>query len=211
MSKCSLCRKRKAKRKCPALGKSICSLCCGSLRGKEINCPDNCVFLTKHKPYQDKRFLEKKAATTQRKTLFPEPDILQDERLSWLVFNIEAILMQAGKNKGISDNDILFSLNYAREKIEKEKSLLIVPGINEPIKQKNDLGEFVFQTIENCRYEKRIILPGEYQKYTKEEKMKCIDRIMLSVNHYMGEEFNQRNYLNQLFKRFSRIKNHTKL
>ena len=78
-------------------------------------------------------------------------------------------------------------------------------------KTKNDLGEAVFNTIENCRYEKRIILPGEYQKYTKEEKIKCLDRTMLTVNYYMGEKLNQRNYLNQLFQRFSHIKNHTKI
>lgn len=209
MSKCYLCKKRKAKRKCPALGASICSLCCGSLRGKQINCPDDCIFLSKHKPYQDKRFIEKKSSSTQ-KTLYPEQDILQDERLAWLVFNIENTLMKAGKNKGITDKDILFSLDYAREKIEKQKSLLILPD-ERASKPKNDLGEAVFLTVENCRYEKRIILPGEYQKYTKEEKIKCLDRTMLTVNYYMGEELNQRNYLNQLFQRFSRIKNHTKI
>ena len=192
------------------MGASICSLCCGSLRGKKINCPADCIFLTKHKPYQDKRFIEKKSASTQ-KALFPEKDILQDERLAWLVFNIENTLMDAGKNKGISDKDILFSLNYAREKIDKEKNLLILPNSKEPEKPKNDLGEAVFQTMENCRFEKRIILPGEYQKYTKEEKIKCLDRTILMVDHYMGNELDKRKYLNQLFQRFSRIKNHTKI
>ena len=185
-------------------------MCCGSLRGKKINCPADCVFLTKHKPYQDKRFIEKESTSTQE-TLFLEQDILQDERLAWLVFNIENTLMEAWKNKGISDKDILFSLNYVREKIEKEKSLLILMDSREPKEPKNDLGEAVFHAIENCRFEKRIILPGEYQKYTKEEKIKCLDRTILMVNYYMGEEFNQRNYLNQLMQRFSRIKNHTKI
>ena len=206
MSKCYICKKRKAKRKCPALGKSICSLCCGSLRGKEINCPADCVYLTKHKPYQDKRFVEKQTTANQKKHVFPEQDISKDQRLAWLIFNIEHTLMEAGKNKQITDKDILFALNYARDKVEKEKSLLILPDKSEQ-KPKNDLGEAVFHGIENCRFEKRIIVPGEYQKYTKEEKIKCLERIILTVNYYMGKELNQRNYLDQLTQRFSRIKN----
>jgi hypothetical protein len=42
---CSLCRARKARRSCPALGRSICPTCCGTKRQKEINCPPSCVYL----------------------------------------------------------------------------------------------------------------------------------------------------------------------
>ncbi len=41
--KCESCGK-KAKRDCPALGGSICTLCCGSKRGSEIDCPAECPF-----------------------------------------------------------------------------------------------------------------------------------------------------------------------
>jgi hypothetical protein len=206
MTKCYLCKKRKAKRKCPALGESICSLCCGTLRGKEINCPADCIFLTKHKPYQDKRFIEKRAAS-EKKKLFPEPDVLQDERLAWLVFNLENTLHEIGRNSQLTDKDILFALSYTREKVEKGKSRLIIPDTRELKKQKNELGEALFQTTETCRYEKRIIIPGEYQHYTKEEKIECLEWIRLNVNYYMGNKLNQRNYLDQLEHRFSRLKN----
>jgi hypothetical protein len=43
---CPLCRRRKGRRACPALGASICSLCCGTKRRVEIQCPADCVFLT---------------------------------------------------------------------------------------------------------------------------------------------------------------------
>jgi hypothetical protein len=43
---CPLCERRKARRDCPALGRSICSVCCGTKRLVEINCPDTCVHLS---------------------------------------------------------------------------------------------------------------------------------------------------------------------
>jgi hypothetical protein len=43
---CPLCGHRKAKRACPALNRLICSVCCGTKRLVEINCPADCVYLT---------------------------------------------------------------------------------------------------------------------------------------------------------------------
>ena len=42
---CPLCNSRKAKRACPALGKDICAVCCGTKRLVEIACPDDCGYL----------------------------------------------------------------------------------------------------------------------------------------------------------------------
>lgn len=42
---CALCGSRKAKRACPALGRSICALCCGTKRLTEIACPRDCPYL----------------------------------------------------------------------------------------------------------------------------------------------------------------------
>jgi hypothetical protein len=43
---CPLCRSRKERRACPALGQTICPICCGTKRLTEIACPDDCVYLT---------------------------------------------------------------------------------------------------------------------------------------------------------------------
>lgn len=43
---CPLCRARKAKRACPAKAEAICPACCGSKRRVEIQCPEDCVYLT---------------------------------------------------------------------------------------------------------------------------------------------------------------------
>jgi hypothetical protein len=42
---CPLCRSRKEKRFCPALNQTICTVCCGTKRLTEIQCPDTCTYL----------------------------------------------------------------------------------------------------------------------------------------------------------------------
>lgn len=42
---CPLCRRRRGRRSCPALGESICSACCGTKRRVQIACPPDCVYL----------------------------------------------------------------------------------------------------------------------------------------------------------------------
>lgn len=42
---CPSCRQRKPRRACPALGASICPVCCGTKRLVEIKCPADCVYL----------------------------------------------------------------------------------------------------------------------------------------------------------------------
>jgi uncharacterized protein (DUF2267 family) len=42
---CPLCRERKSRRACPALGAEICTVCCGTKRMVEIRCPPDCPYL----------------------------------------------------------------------------------------------------------------------------------------------------------------------
>jgi len=42
---CPLCGQRKGRRDCPALAKTICTVCCGTKRLTEIACPSGCVYL----------------------------------------------------------------------------------------------------------------------------------------------------------------------
>ena len=43
---CPICRQRKARRHCPARGDEICTVCCGTKRLVEIDCPDDCPHLS---------------------------------------------------------------------------------------------------------------------------------------------------------------------
>lgn len=42
---CPVCAQRKARRTCPALGQTICTVCCGTKRLVEIACPSDCSHL----------------------------------------------------------------------------------------------------------------------------------------------------------------------
>ena len=62
---CPLCRARKARRACPALGHDICTVCCATKRVTEIACPTNCVYLEtaqRHPPAVTKRQQEQDLA-----------------------------------------------------------------------------------------------------------------------------------------------------
>jgi hypothetical protein len=201
MAKCSKCKKRKGKRYCAALGDYLCNLCCGLLREKEIHCLQNCTFLKRHRPYQEKRFIEKKQPSLPP----PEKDILSDERMAWLAFHAEVPLKECGeKRESFTDRDALLALEYAKEKIEKEKSLLIVP--EDRNKPKNEAGEAIYRNLERCRYERKIIIPGEEGAYKKGEKIQCLERIMLTVRFLAKGNIEGRNYIQQLIKRFSKLK-----
>src|SRR5688572_6017696 len=42
---CPVCNQRKGRHACPALGQTICTVCCATKRLVEINCPQDCPHL----------------------------------------------------------------------------------------------------------------------------------------------------------------------
>ncbi|MDH4197496.1 MAG: hypothetical protein OEW05_08830, partial [Candidatus Aminicenantes bacterium] len=144
MGLCRHCGKRKAKRSCPALGSELCSLCCGTLRERELHCPSSCRTLAEHKPYQEKRILERRAERAGRERRL-------DERLSWLVFTVEASLRELARRlPGFTDRDAALAVAYAREKFERAQSILILPG--DARRPQSETGEVVVRAVEDCRF-----------------------------------------------------------
>lgn len=204
MKKCTRCDKRKAKRFCPAVGESICSLCCGQMREKEVHCPTSCPYLSKHKSYQEKRTVEKKP-TSQRRSSLEGEDLLKDERMAWLAFHIETPVKEyAEKKPSFNDKEVLLALEYVRDKIEKGRGLVILP--DETMKPKNDLGEAMYHMIERCRFEGRIIMTGKPQTYSQQDKLKVLDRIIEVVKHMARGNFEGHAYIQAVTERFARMK-----
>ncbi len=50
-TRCPLCGIRPARRRCPALGQTICAVCCGTKRQVEIRCTPDCGYLASAKQH----------------------------------------------------------------------------------------------------------------------------------------------------------------
>ncbi len=99
---CAICGTRRAKRLCPALGKSICPQCCGEEREETIACPYGCEFLNQSRDRERLRELKQEE--------IPHPDIIVKEEFlrdhEPLVLVVAAAISEAGdKLEGLVDND----------------------------------------------------------------------------------------------------------
>jgi hypothetical protein len=203
MAKCTKCKSRKAKRHCPAQRSDLCPLCCGLIRAKEIHCPPSCPFLARHKLYQEKRIVEKKPSSPSKSGL-PQDDLLRDERMAWLALHIEAPLVEYGqKAPSFTDADAIVALEYAKDKLEKGRSLLLIPG--EMHSPRNEIGEAVYTSMEGCRYQQAVILAGGREGYKTEEKVQCLDRVVLAAKTWARKDYQGRGYIEHLCQQFAKI------
>ena len=99
---CPLCRRRRARRACPALGYQICAVCCGTKRLREIRCPSDCTYLVSartHPPAVVRRQQERDA-----RFLLPIIDGL-GRRQYQLFFVIQATLHRLAETDEMPVND----------------------------------------------------------------------------------------------------------
>ncbi len=197
MAKCAHCRKRKAKRACPALGSSLCALCCGQMRDKELHCPASCPYLVPHRSYQEKKVIQKKREFSA--------DALNDERLAWLILNIEAAVHGFGEgHPAFMDKDAILALEYAKNRLAKGRSLILTA--NDDRRVMNEAGEDVLRILDQCRFQRKIILPQAMESYTADEKIRCLDNVILTVQQVGGGRVDKRSYLQDLGHRLARLR-----
>lgn len=205
MAKCGHCRQRKAKRACPARRDEICPLCCGRIRNRDVACPAGCAHLSAHRPYQERRILERRveAGADAR----PEKDDpLRDERLAWLAVHVEAPLVEAsGRRPEFTDGDLILALEDAKERLVRGRGRVILPGVGGPAG--NPLGEAVFLSLENCRYERSVVLAAGTGGYTTEEKTYVLERLLAAARSAARSDDRGRAYVERLRKSFAQLNN----
>ena len=131
--------------------------------------------------------------------------MLHDERLSWLSLHIQAPLkIQAEKDPTFADRDAILALEYAKDKVEEGKPKLLIP--HDERRPQNEVGEAILQSLNECRYQRKIVLPQEIESYKKEDKLKCLENVILGVKALAKGNLQGRDYLQDLISRFSRIK-----
>src|SRR3989339_659100 len=123
MAKCISCNARKGKRNCPALAASICSLCCGTKKGSEFQCPSDCFYFATSKEY----FSEREETKQLREFGQELKSIIGNENAHMDVLqNIEYIIQQAYKqNCSITDQDVALALEYL---LEMGKAQMEIPS-----------------------------------------------------------------------------------
>ncbi len=111
MPKCEICKEKKARRNCPAIGKTICPSCCASKRLKEIDCPTDCEHLTSGQDFKERKDIEKVVRTG---LYAMEKDISKDNKevVLSLISEIESFLAEEFyENIDVNDHKIYNALS----------------------------------------------------------------------------------------------------
>jgi len=195
MALCHHCNRRKAKRHCPALRAELCQLCCGELRQKRVNCPASCLYL-QHQTYQEQRKWQKFRSQPR--------ETINDERLAWLIAQIEMALYEMAQGiRDFTDQEAFRLLSQAREKIAAGEKRIILP--EKKIDRKPEVSEALVNLINQVRYEKGLVLSTS-SGYSREEKVRCLEALMGLIYETTGGDLSQRIYLEDLARRIEKAR-----
>jgi hypothetical protein len=180
MAKCASCGDRKGNRFCPGLNASICSLCCGSKREKEILCIEACEYLKKGKDYQLNREIDKKISSDlQAETA----DVFEMEEVADFVMLLERFFVDRFyPDEEAHDNRIYEALTriYAFRK-----------GILSGLKGENASEELIFEKFNEVN--------KGFSNLSDDLKARAILRIIKSIRSSSSGVLGNRNYLEMIY------------
>jgi hypothetical protein len=120
MSACPLCRARKGKRVCPARGETICAACCGAKRRVEIDCPEDCVYLSgAHAGAWDGRETERRRDIA-RVAPFLEP--LGDAQAQLFFLALAGLVALRAQRRELDDRLLHDALRALRKTVETRRA-----------------------------------------------------------------------------------------
>jgi hypothetical protein len=180
MAKCASCGEKKGNRLCPKLNASICSLCCGTKREKEILCDEACEYLKTGTAYRLGREIEKRIISD----LQAEPsDVLEMDEVAAFVMALERFFVDRFyDDKEASDHHIYETLTkiYAFQKG-------ILPGLE----GENKCEESIFKKFNE--------LTKRFSSLSEELKARAILRIIKSIRSSSGGALGNQNYLEMIY------------
>jgi len=180
MAKCKSCNERKGSRPCPGLNASICSLCCGTKREKEILCDGACEYLKKGKNYQLGREIEQKITShLQAET----SDVFEMDEVAAFVMALEKFFVdQFYDDEEANDHHIYEALTkiYAFQKG-------ILPGLEGENKSEESIFKKFNEVIKR------------FSNLSEELKSRAILRIIKSVRSSSRGILGNRNYLEMIY------------
>ena len=180
MAKCSACGERKGNRLCVALTSSICSLCCGTKRQKEIRCQQTCEYLKKGEEYQLDREISKKIGSDLH---LESEDVFQMDDVTPFVEALERFFVdQFYRGREVDDNHIYDSL---------AKIYAFRTGTITPFKVGNKTEEVIFNKFSD--------LNKRFSHLSDSVKSRAILRIIKSIRSSSGGVLGNRNYLEMVY------------
>jgi hypothetical protein len=120
---CPLCRRRKGKRHCPAKGESICAACCGAKRRVEIDCPEDCAYLTgAHAGSWQGRVTEHER---DMRRLGPYVSHLEDEAARLVFLALTGIGALGARDPALDDARVVAALETLRKTSQTRETGLV--------------------------------------------------------------------------------------
>ena len=106
---CPLCGTRKARRGCPALGRQICTVCCGTKRLVEINCPADCSWLASAREHPPAAVVRQQQHDLSR--LLPMvQDMSERQQQLFLLIGRFLVAYEAPELQPLVDDDVVDAL-----------------------------------------------------------------------------------------------------
>ena len=179
MAKCVSCNSKKGKRNCPALASLICSQCCGSKKGKEIDCPDDCFYMVKSQQYFTDRQESQQIADFERemKKIIGNEDNYLD-----ILQNIEFVIHKIYREQGnITDRHVETALDYLIEmgKAQMELPSKFLTKLPPNVENIVDAIDGILEMRERFTKNKEQLI----------DRLKCVHRILDSVRtHYNSND-----------------------
>ena len=113
------------------------------------------------------------------------------------------MIVDFASNYDITDRKVIKTLEYVLEKLKKEKSLIYTG--DKYLKEKDELGEVIYNSIKNIRFPREIIVPESIDLYNNEEKVKCIENLIFSAKLFSKGELDGKNYINFARQRVEKV------
>jgi hypothetical protein len=180
MAKCTTCSERKGNRFCSGLNASICSLCCGTKREKEILCDGACEYLKKGKVDQLGREIEKKVTSDlQAET----SDVFEMDDVAAFVMALERYFVdQFSDDEETNDKRICGALTriYAFQK-----------GVLSELEGENKTEELILKKFNEVN--------KRFSNLSDALKARAILRIIKSVRSSSSGVLGNRNYLEMIY------------
>ncbi len=187
MAKCVYCNSRKGKRSCPALNGLICSLCCGTHSGKEIDCDDDCKYYTALQENQHQKELK---SIIRKGMLEVNPDLVgydilaKTEDHSKMAYHIENTFLEI----------YLDNSRFDDKKARKILELIYCKYYHTEPTDITSSDEIISDLVENYKD-----LKITFNKTLSEDhQRKIILRLILSIKNMSGGRFGDYGYVNYL-------------